>query len=290
MIIDFHTHIFPEKIAAKALEKMSIAAKTQYFADGTAKGLADSMEKAHVGMSVNLPVMTSAGQVEKVNGSLMEQADKLLAEGILTFGGMHPDYEEPKKEMRRLRSHGIQGIKLHPAYQSTEIDDIRYLRIMGHASEEGLIIVTHAGLDIGIPGKKWAPVKGILNVLRQVAPEKLVLAHMGGWSGWHEVEQWLCGAPVWFDTAFSLGPIAVRGDAGQLPAATGNLSGEGFARLVRKHGADKILFGSDSPWERPALYRDIIMDSLLSSEEKDAVFFENALRLLEFPANGTAAP
>ncbi len=282
MIIDFHTHSFPEKIAARALEQMSLAANTPYFTDGTVKGLIASMHREQVGLSVNLPVMTSTGQVEKVNSALIAQADTLLRSGVLTFGGMHPDYGDPHRELRRLKEHGIRGIKLHPAYQRTDIDDIRYLRIMECASAEGLIIVTHAGLDIGFPEKNWAPVKGILNVLKEVSPEKLVLAHMGGWSGWKDAEQHLCGAPVWFDTAFSLGPIAVR-DCAVPPAFAENLSCDDFARLARKHGADRILFGSDSPWERPALYRSFIQSTSLSQEEKDAIFHRNAERLLQFP-------
>ncbi len=279
MLIDFHTHIFPEKIALRALEHMSLASNSLYFSDGTAAGMAASMKRGGVDISINLPVMTSPAQVEKVNSALMEQAGRLRAMGVLTFGGMHPDYEDPRKELKRLREHGIVGIKLHPAYQRTDIDDIRYLRIMEYASAEGLVILTHAGLDIGIPGKDWAPVQGILRVIRQAAPEKLVLAHMGGWQGWQEVERSLCGAPVWFDTAFSLGPVAVRDDAKPSDFRK-NLSREAFARLVRKHGADRILFASDAPWERPALYREFIMDTPLAPEEKEAIFHGNAERLL----------
>ena len=279
MIIDFHTHCFPQKIAARALEQMSLAANTLYFTDGTEEGLTASMRQAAVGLSVNLPVMTSPAQVEKVNDALIAQADAMLARGVLTFGGMHPDYADPRRELRRLREHGIRGIKLHPAYQRTDIDDIRYLRIMEHASAEGLIIVTHAGPDIGLPGRDWAPVRGILNALRLAAPDRLVLAHMGGWSAWEEVERSLCGAPVWFDTAFSLGPIAWR-DAAKAPAGEENLRAEDFARLVRKHGADKVLFASDSPWERPAHYRDFILGAPLGAEEKEAIFSGNAQRLL----------
>ncbi len=279
MVIDFHTHVFPQKIASRALGQMSLAAQTPYFTDGTADGLAASMMSAGVDMSVNLPVMTSAEQVEKVNDSLIRQSDDLLAAGILTFGGIHPDSCDPNKELHRLRKNGIMGIKLHPAYQRTDIDDIRYLRIMEYASNEGMIIVTHAGLDIGIPEKNWATTEGILNALRQAAPVKLVLAHMGGWSGWSDVEKYLCGAPVWFDTAFSLGPIEWRGDLGG-GLNVENLDGESFVRLVRKHGPDKILFATDSPWERPALYKDFIDKTSLSTEDKDAIFGGNAQRLL----------
>ena len=166
MLIDFHTHVFPEKIAARALEQMSAASDTAYFGGGTAADLAASMKRDGVDLSVNLPVMTSPAQVEKVNSALLAQAEEMRARGVLTFGGMHPDYDNPARELKRLREHGVRGIKLHPAYQRTDIEDIRYLRIMESASAEGLVIVTHAGIDIGIPGKNWATVEGVLSVNR----------------------------------------------------------------------------------------------------------------------------
>ena len=88
MTIDFHTHCFPQKIASRALEQMSLGSNTRYFTDGTEDGLVDSMRQAGVGLSVNLPVMTSPGQVEKVNDALIAQADAMLARGVLTFGGV----------------------------------------------------------------------------------------------------------------------------------------------------------------------------------------------------------
>ncbi len=284
MLIDFHTHSFPAKIAAAALEKMSIASKTAYFSDGTFDGLVRSMRRAQVSLSVNLPVMTSPAQVEKVNTALISQADELLQRGILTFGGMHPDYPEPRKELRRLREHGIKGIKLHPAYQKAAIDDIRNLRILDCASQEGLVVVTHAGIDVGILPGNWATVQGILYVLRQVEPQKLVLAHMGGWACWDDVEKYLCGAPVWFDTAYSLGPVAARVDAEEPPFAVYNLTAEDFARLAMKHGTEKIVFGSDFPWELQDRYRDFIGAAPLSAEAKDAIFHANAGRLLGLEA------
>ena len=48
MIIDFHTHIFPDKISAEVVEKLSRTSKTIYFNDGTLRGLLNSMKKAEI--------------------------------------------------------------------------------------------------------------------------------------------------------------------------------------------------------------------------------------------------
>ena len=46
MIIDFHTHIFPDKIAGRTLDYLSDIFGASPFADGTYTGLCDSMKKA----------------------------------------------------------------------------------------------------------------------------------------------------------------------------------------------------------------------------------------------------
>ena len=93
MIIDFHTHTFPEKISAKTVQHLAGISHTLPFTDGSVRELTASMKEAKVDYSVNLPVMTSVEQVEKVNGSLIDQRVELLSQGVITFGGMHPDYE-----------------------------------------------------------------------------------------------------------------------------------------------------------------------------------------------------
>lgn len=181
MIIDFHTHTFPARISADVLAKLSRLSHTKYFTNGSVPDLTASMEEASIDYSVNLPVMTSAEQVEKVNGALIADRDRLFEQGIITFGGMHPGYGDYKKELIRLKENGILGIKIHPAYQSTEIDDIRMMRIIDAASDLGLIVLTHAGIDIGIYDHNYTSVQQVLKIIDEVHPPKFVLAHMGGW-------------------------------------------------------------------------------------------------------------
>ena len=279
MVIDFHVHTFPAKIAAAALESMSQDSRTLYFTDGTMEALQASMQENGIDYSVNLPVMTSPKQVTKINSQMIDRREKLLSEGIIPFGGMHPLYEDYKTELKRLRASGIKGIKIHPAYQGPDLDDIHYMRIIEAASAEGLIVITHAGIDIGIYDHDYASVDAVLHILKEVAPEKFVLAHMGGWANWKQVESDLCGAPLWFDTAFSLGPVVARTD-GKAPYLSENLNSEDFTRIVRKHGADKILFATDSPWARQGVYKDRVLATSLSAREKADILGDSAAALL----------
>jgi len=280
MIIDFHTHTFPQSISEKALHKLSMASATAPFTNGTLNDLLDSMAKSGVDYSVTLPVMTNATQVEKVNHRLAEQQETLKNQGIIAFGGMHPDYENPGKELRFLKSHGIKGIKLHPAYQGVDLTDKKMLRILDAAANEDMIVVTHAGIDIGIYDHNYTSTKMVLQVLREIGPFPFVLAHMGGWGCWDEVESDLCGAPVYFDTAFSLGPITTIDNAPHPAIRTENLDKSQFLRIATKHGIRKILFATDSPWENQADYISRLRDFCDSEEMAEQILGENAKALL----------
>lgn len=281
MIIDFHTHTFPDKIAEKVVHKLGQVSHTKPFTNGTVSNLVSSMEEAGIDWSVNLPVMTTPEQVEKINSKMIDAQETHHTMGIISFGGLHPEYENYKEQLQRLKNYGIKGIKLHPAYQHLDLDDIRLMRIIDVASELGLITLLHAGMDIGILDRNYSSVKHILKLLDQVQPEKLVLAHMGNWDCWDDVERDLAGAPVWFDTAFSIGPITQYPGDPTIPYRTHNMKEEGFVRLARKHGMDKILFASDSPWQEQKDYVNLLNSFNLTEAEKEALFYKNACDLLK---------
>ena len=281
MVIDFHTHTFPDAICAKVINKLSMASATKAFTDASMASLISSMKKAGIDYSVNLPVMTTSEQVEKINGSMLQNRETLLSQGIVAFGGLHPDYEDYKSEIRRLKQGGILGIKLHPAYQNVDLTDIRMMRIIEAAAAEDLIVLIHAGIDIGIYDHDYSSVKQILQVVNEIAPPKFVLAHMGGWGCWDDVERDLAGAPVYLDTAFSIGEITPNPLAPHPPIREENLREEQFLRIVRKHGADKILFATDSPWEGQADYLERIQKMALTEQELKDILGDNARRLLK---------
>ena len=56
MIIDFHTHIFPDKIAAGVISQLSSAGGITPHTDGTLAGLKKSMKDGGIDASVVLPV------------------------------------------------------------------------------------------------------------------------------------------------------------------------------------------------------------------------------------------
>lgn len=266
MIVDFHTHIFPEKIAARTIAKLETIANVKAFTDGREKSLITSMEKAGVDVSIVLPVVTAPEQFHTINhfAAALNDAYQDKNVRLLSFGGIHPDTADYKKELREIKELGLQGIKLHPDYQNTYFDDIKYMRILDYASQLDLVTVVHAGIDIGFPNHVRCTIACVRKVLDEVAPKKLVLAHYGGFGLWEEVEEFVAGRDVYLDTAYTAGFI---GD-------------EIFLKILKKHGADKILFATDSPWSGQEESLSHIRGLVDKKEELDKILGENACRLV----------
>lgn len=284
MVVDIHTHTFPAKIAASTLLKLQNMSHTRPFTDGTEAGLTASMARAGVDYSLVLPVATAPRQVCHINDASARLNQEGRARGLLSFGCMHPDFDGWKEELSRVASLGLRGIKLHPVYQDVDFDDIRYLRILDRCGELGLIVLTHAGLDVGFPGKVNCSPDMVLRAVEQVGPVTLILAHMGGWRNWDEVERLLPHTGVLLDTAFSLGSMTPLGDGYYGPADLRLMEEADFVRMVRAFGAERVLFGTDSPWggQEEGLAR--LRALPLTPEEREAILGGNARRLLGLEA------
>ena len=260
MIIDFHTHIFPGKIAKSTLDFLASVCKTEPYTDGTSEGLMASGEAAGVDVSVALPIVTKLSQFASIN----RFAAGFQEGRILSFGGLHPAEENYKEQLRQIKEMGMKGIKLHPDYQEIRFNDIRCKRVISYASELGLIVSVHAGRDPKCPEDVHCTPQMAAEVIREVEPEKLVLAHMGGNQLWDEVEAYLVGKPVYFDTGVVLD----------------TMTEEQFLRIARNHGADKILFATDSPWAAQTEFIRLLKQMPLTQEEKEQILGGNARRLL----------
>lgn len=277
MIIDFHTHTFPERIAAGAIQKLQSASHTVAFSDGTDAGLLVSMQRSEVDQSVVLPVATNPLKLVSMNNAILAApAD----ERLIRFGAMHPDAPDWREELDRLADAGVKGIKLHPVYQGVDIDDPRTLRVLERAGELGLIVVMHAGDDIGFPGVVRCSPQMTDRALRQAGPVTLVMAHMGGWRNWDDVAVLAQHPNAYIDTAFSLGAFTPLEDGHYTPDETALLTAEKACALIHAFGADRVLFATDSPWADQADTLVHLRALPLSQQEQQAILCGNAQRLL----------
>lgn len=277
MTIDIHTHIFPDALAPKVLDRLSRAGGTMPFADATGDGLRRSMEEASVGLSVSLPVATNSQQVEGINEFAAKLNDRYEACGILSFAAIHPDYTNYRKVLGQLKAMGFRGIKIHPAYQETDLDDIRYLRIFERAAEVGLIVITHTGMDIGFPGVVRCTPTMARHAIDTIGEFPFILAHMGGWGNWGEVANRLADTKVYIDTSFSIGTRAPLDNPGErIPL----MEEEQAIDIIKAFGAGRVLFGSDSPWSSQKESVEAVNGLAIDENEKAAILGGNAQRLL----------
>ena len=265
MIIDFHTHIFPDGIAPKTIPFLEQRSGVKANTDGMLKGLLLAMENSGVDLSVVHPVVTKPSQFESVN-TFAKYVNDTCQGKLISFGGIHPDCEDYKSKLEYIKSLGLPGIKLHPDYQGVFIDDVRYMNIIEYADELGLMILTHAGVDIGLPEPVHCPPDRMRKVLDAIKPKKMIVAHMGGWSQWEQVCEYLAGENIYLDTAFCFDYI----------------SQEMFCKIWEKHDKDKILFATDSPWGEAGKTIAQLNAMPLSEEEVDDILVNNAKKLLGF--------
>ncbi len=279
MIIDFHTHAFPDKIAQKTIDALKAKSLTVPFTDGTVKNLSETALSSGVNLSIVLPVITNPLSTEKINLFAAEINKSAKETGVFSFGGIHPDAPDIKNSVKRIKELGLKGLKIHPAYQQVKLNDIRYKRIIGYAEEYGLITVTHGGYDIGVDGN-WSSPSMAAEICKDVSPSRFVMAHMGGWEMWEDVKRRLCGENVYFDTAFSGYNFAyMKGVPEEKKRPV--LKEEDFIDIIKLHGADKILFGTDSPWGGQKEQIEFIEKLPLSDKEKSDIFYGNAAKLLQ---------
>lgn len=271
MIIDFHTHAFPDSLAPRAIAQLTInAAASGYtpLTDGTVGGLIASMDQAGITKSVVCNIATNVRQMSKVNDFAISctQNDRLIP-----LGSLHPDADaaELDHELDRLADAGLSGIKIHPDYVRVELDAPAFDPILARCEERRMLVVTHAGYDPVSPNHFHCTPDMVLRVMRRHPTLKLVVAHTGGFDCEREVLEKLCGTSVYLDT--SLGAIRRARSAAQ---------GKSCGDILRAHDPARLLFGTDTPWSDPAAEIAFVRSAGLPEEINEMVFHRNAEALL----------
>lgn len=262
-IIDFHAHIYPAKIAEKAVHVISEFYDAPMAWHGTAEELLKSGGRIGVKRYVVHSTATKPEQVVSINNFIIDSMQK--EPSFIGFGTMHPafanhDLSATVDELERIKKAGLQGIKLHPDFQKFQIDTQEMDDIYAWLSENNLPVLVHAGdcrYDFSGP-------KRIAHVLDKHPHLKLVAAHFGGYTEWDDSLQYLAGRDVWFDTSSSLWKLSI----------------EKAHKIIDKHGISRFLFGSDFPMSDHSEEMNRFNKLKLSDKDAKAVLYENAKQLL----------
>lgn len=276
MIIDAHTHIYPDFVARKALRTVISNTGNQLIAytDGTHKNLLASMETAGIDHAVVLTVATSPGQGSGILEWIKELAP--TSPNLTFFGSVHPDDSGVQDCIREMADFGLQGIKFHPGYQNFAVDSKKAYPVYEEAAKRDMAMYFHAGYDPSLPGCDHTSVDRYASVVKDFKGAKIILAHGGGYGEWTKVMDLLGDKGCYFDIAFVLEAMKQCRDA----------------RELFRQNENYFLFGTDSPWRDQKNYVDLIRTSnTLTQEQKEKLLYKNIQRLIKFgqPA-GMRAP
>ena len=261
VIIDFHTHVYPDSVAASVVAAVTQRSHITPHADGTLRGLLDSMDRAVIDVSVVCTVVTRPQQVTRIHRWLQG----IKTPRIYPLATLHPRSRYKGERAEELWRQGYTGFKLHPDYQSFYVDDRRMFPLYEAAEGLGMFLLFHAGVDRGLPDPIHCTPRRLRRVHEAFPKLSIIAAHFGGEDAYDETEEYLLGHDIYFDTSFVLRKMPV----------------ELIPRIFERHSIERILFATDSPWADQKQELEFFLRlPFLTAEAKDKVLCANALRLM----------
>ena len=262
-ILDSHCHAFPDHIAGPAMKALMAEATwmpIRAYHDGTLGGLLRCMDEAGIERGIMCSVATRPSQVRKIT----DWSASTASDRIIPFASIHPDFDAPEAEVERIASLGMKGLKFHPQYMNCAVDDPRCIRIARAAAKANLAFVLHAGYDLAYARDELGSPQRIRRLFEQAPGLRLLACHMGGWQRWQEVIDHLAGLPIWFETSFVFD---------QCPPDL-------LERMLSKHPAEYLLFGTDSPWSDQAAELAAFRALPLPGDVKARAMWENGWQFI----------
>jgi predicted TIM-barrel fold metal-dependent hydrolase len=259
-IIDFHAHAFPDSLADRAIAHLEKEGTAKAFLDGRISSLLASMDCTGIGRAVVCSIATKPDQFAPI----LNWSRQIASARIVPLPSVHPKGPDPVGKARLVAQAGLPGIKLHPYYQDFELDDPSLFHFFRVLEQMGLLVVCHTGFDFAFPRDRKADPVRIVRLLDKFPNLRFVATHIGAWEDWDEVERHLLGKPIYMEISMSLE---------QLGLARGR-------ELLTAHPADRILFGSDSPWTSQAETLRLARALDLDPERERLLLGENARALL----------
>lgn len=257
-IVDCHCHVYPDKIAEKAVKHIGEFYNMDMYYDGRYSSLLESGEQIGVSHYVIFSVATTPHQVHSINAFIAETVKN--SGGKMTgLGTLHPDSESIEADVEEIKRLGLKGVKMHPDFQKFKIDDPKCEKIYSLCEGE-LPILLHTGdtrFDFSNPDR-------VKPILEKYSNLTVIGAHFGGWSCWKEAAEKLHGYDNFYVDCCSTFDWLTPSES---------------AELVRIYGADKVLFGTDYPMWSHKLEFERFKKMELTNEEEEKILYKNATKL-----------
>ena len=260
MIIDIHTHAWPQKVSQKARENLEATFKVKLVGEPTVETLLDFMRKNKIDISVVCGVAVRAQLVPAINDWLFS----VRSEKIKVFCAMHPEYPLWEEELKRIKNNG-DGIKFQPEFQNFYVDDEKAFPIYAKAEKLDIPVLFHCGEELSGTMLVRSSPDRILKVKEAFPDLKLIAAHFGGFKFWDEVKKHLLGKDIYLDTSFFFD---------YLPK-------EEIVSMLSQHRPDRLLFGTDFPLIDQKKDIDFLKGLKLGKDLKEKILFHNASEILK---------
>ena len=257
-IIDFHTHVYPDRLADKATQATCDFYGLCTDQTGTVEQLQQKGQAAGIDRFVLLPVAVHPQGVRRVNEFIVEQVREHPE--FYGFGPVHPDLEDMTGEIDYIRSSGLLGVKLHPDMQEINTDDERLFPLNERLRAIGMPLFVHCGDE----HRDFSHPRRLRRVLDRFPGLTVIAAHLGGWSKWEEALACLQDTDCYLD----------------ISSCMMFMPPERVVAYVRAFGAHRVLFGTDFPIWDPVTEVRSLMALPLTDDEKEQVFYRNAGRII----------
>lgn len=257
-IIDVHCHAFPEKIARAAADNIGTYYSLPVNGDGTLSTMMEMSKDINVCKYVICSAATKAVNVEHANDFIYNTVK--VHDNLVGLGTTHADYDDNEKEFERMVKMDMRGIKLHPDFQGFDIDTPKMYTAYKLCEKYRLPVLFH----VGDPKSDHSRADKLYNIKQKFPNLIIIAAHMGGYSTKALAEKYFVGTDVYFDCS----------------EWHNYMSADELVDMIRRHGVDKILFGSDYPlYSAGQTAKMLIEQSKLTDDELDKIFYTNAAKL-----------
>lgn len=261
-VIDAHCHIYPEKIASKAVAGTDAFYSTKAAGLGTVSDLVSMGKRAGCDHFVVQSVATTPKQVHSINEFIAKSVSE--NRDILTgLGTLHPDSEDIEGDVKKIVELGLHGVKLHPDIQKFEVDAKKCMPIYELCSFYKLPILMHTGdyrYDFSNPNR----VEPVLKLFPDLI---LVGAHLGGWSVCDEASEKLAKYDNLFVDCSSTFPFTDDMDT--------------VIKAMNRYGTDRIMFGTDYPMWSPEKEMETFMKLDFTDSQRKKILSETAKKVFD---------